>query len=338
MGQPGGHPTKGIMPLSGIHPAHHGWTPADIPGKNLKPMRSSSVPPTQFSPQTRIVDTVPAIYRGRLAPTPTGFLHIGHAATFWTAFQRASGGAITLRIEDLDPRRCRTEFVQAAIEDLRWLGISWDREPVFQSARRHLSLDAWRRLRDGGWIYPCRRSRKDVENAVQAPHHEEPLFPVAWRTSPDAACTFSSPDGVNWRFRVPDECISFHDENLGYVERVGQKDFGDFVVWNRENIPAYELAVVVDDLAMGITEVVRGADLLTSTARQLLIMRALDSSAPTFFHCPLLVDSSGRRLSKREGGLAIRNLRDSGLSPVDVLLLAAQSQCRSFVTILSPSK
>ena len=259
-------------------------------------------------------------YRGRLAPTPTGFLHVGHAATFWTAFQRAAGGSLALRIEDLDPHRCRKEFVQAAIDDLRWLGITWNGAPVFQSNRQHLYFQAWQRLRNGGWIYPCERSRKDVEAASHAPHHEEPIFPVAWRTRPSDGLGFSSPCGVSWRFRVPaDETISFIDGNLGPIHRTGQKDFGDFVVWNRENIPAYELAVVVDDLAMGVTEVVRGADLLTSTARQAMILRALGASPPSYFHCPLMVDSHGRRLSKREGGLSIRDLRASGLSPAEVL-------------------
>jgi len=286
-------------------------------------MFSPTDPPPLLSGSRPSGNQANAHYLGRLAPTPTGFLHVGHAATFWSAFQRAraAGGSVVLRIEDLDLRRCRTEFVRAAIEDLLWLGISWEGKPVFQSQQQPLYLDAWRRLRDGGWIYPCRHSRKDVANASLAPHHEEPLFPVALRSEPDEGLAFPSPDGVNWRFRVPDgETIFFQDGNLGLVERTAQKDFGDFVVWNHENVPAYELAVVVDDLAMGITEVVRGADLLTSTARQLLILRALKASPPRYFHCPLMVDANGRRLSKREGSLAIRTLRANGLSPSDVLI------------------
>ena len=280
----------------------------------------SSQPASLCCPEAREGANAPAGYRGRLAPTPTGFLHVGHAATFWSAFQRSAGGALALRIEDLDPHRCRGEFVQAAIDDLSWLGIAWEGEPVFQSKRRHLYLSAWRRLRDAGWVYPCRRSRKDVASASQAPHDEEPIFPVAWRTSLADALACPSPDGVNWRFRVPEgAALFFEDANLGPVERTGQRDFGDFVVWNHENIPAYELAVVVDDLDMGITEVVRGADLLTSTARQLLILRALEATPPCYFHCPLVVDGVGRRLSKREGGLAIRDLRARGLSPAEVL-------------------
>lgn len=287
-------------------------------------MCSPSDPPSPSSgfPASGSGGRAAARYLGRLAPTPTGLLHAGHASTFWTAFQRActGGGSLALRIEDLDPRRCRNEFTLAAIEDLRWLGIDWEGEPVCQSRRRHLYLEAWRQLRDGGWIYPCRRSRKDVAAASHAPHHEEPVFPVAWRTEPGAGLAFPSPAGVNWRFRVPDgEILRFDDANLGTIERTAQKDFGDFVVWNRDDIPAYELAVVVDDLAMGITEVVRGEDLLTSTARQLLIIRALNGTPPRYFHCPLVLDSSGHRLSKRGGGMSIRELRAAGLTPGELL-------------------
>ena len=252
-------------------------------------------------------------YLGRIAPTPTGFLHIGHAATFRTAFERAraAGGRVILRIEDLDPHRCRPEFAQAAIEDLRWLGIEWDGEPVYQSGRRELYLDAWRRLRDGGWIYPCTRSRKDVVEASLAPHEEEPVFSPEWRGDPAESLSHESPGGVNWRFRVPDHRrIAFQDGHFGIVEKTCLRDFGDFIVWNRDDIPAYELAVVVDDARM--TEVVRGADLLTSTARQILLHEALGQTPPSWFHCPLVCDASGQRLAKRSAGLSLRELRASG--------------------------
>jgi len=262
---------------------------------------------------------------GRIAPTPTGFLHLGHAATFWTAFRRTreAGGRVLLRIEDLDPRRCREEYVQAAIEDLRWLGIDWHGAPIFQSRRREHYLDAWRRLRDGGWIYPCPRSRKDT--ATLAPHEEEPVFPVAWRRDPAEARKHETPAGINWRFRVPDNRrISFEDGHFGFVEKTALHDFGDFLVWNRDDIPAYELAVVVDDA--GITEVVRGADLLTSTARQILLHEALGQSPPHWFHCPLVRDASGKRLAKRSAGLGIRELRAAGHSPDSLLALAFSMQ------------
>ncbi len=263
-------------------------------------------------------------YRGRLAPTPTGYLHLGHAATFQTVCQRATDGTLILRIEDLDPQRCKPEFVSAAVEDLRWLGFTWDQGPFLQSERREQYLEAFRKLLEGGFIYPCTRSRKDVASAALAPHEEEPVFPVEWR--PSGWAPVGEPSGFNWRFRVPDhEEIFFHDGNYGEIRR---RDFGDFLVWNRDDIPAYELAVVVDDMAMGITEVVRGADLLTSTARQLLLYRALGGEPPAFFHCDLLVDAQGRRLAKRDQALTIRTLRDQGWTVERVLAEAKNAPRR----------
>lgn len=267
------------------------------------------------------------MYRGRIAPTPTGFLHLGHAATFVTARDRAAGGTLIYRTEDLDPLRCRPEFAAAAMEDLRWLGLEWQEGPdvggpvgpYVQSARRDRYLSAWRHLRDGGWIYPCSRSRRDVAAAALAPHDDEPIFPVAWRGSVEDARRWDAPEGITWRFCVPEkETLRFRDGRLGVVEKSALRDFGDFVVWNRENVPAYELAVVVDDIAMGITEVVRGEDLLTSTARQLLLYRALQATPPAFFHCPLLRDASGRRLAKRDHALSLRTLRAHGWTPEKV--------------------
>lgn len=271
-------------------------------------------------------------YLGRLAPTPTGFLHLGHAVTFWTAGERAreAGGHVLLRIEDLDPRRCREEFSDSVIEDLRWLGIQWLGEPVRQSTRTPIYLDAWKRLRDGGWIYPCTRSRKDVALVSLAPHEEETLFPVEWRRDPSESLSHESPGEVNWRFRIPDgRLISFIDGCQGRVERVALRDFGDFLVWSREGIPAYELAVVVDDRL--ITEVVRGADLLTSTARQILLHEALGQVPPRWFHCPLVCDSTGKRLAKRSTGLGIRQLRQAGYSASETLALA-----RSMISTPAP--
>jgi len=263
-------------------------------------------------------------YRGRIAPTPTGFLHLGHAATFLTARDRAAGGTLIYRTEDLDPRRCRPEFAAAAMDDLRWLGLDWQEGPnvggpagpYVQSARLETYRTAWRHLRDGGWIYPCSRSRRDVAAAALAPHDDEPIFPVAWRGAVEDAVRWDDPAGITWRFQVPDgETLRFTDGRLGPVEKTALQDFGDFVIWNRENVPAYELAVVVDDAAMGITEVVRGEDLLTSTARQLLLYRALQSPPPAFYHGPLLRDPTGRRLAKRDKALSLRTLREQGYPP-----------------------
>jgi len=280
----------------------------------------TNLPPLSLGEISNCGQSKTPCYHGRIAPTPTGLLHLGHAATFARAHRRAreAGGRISLRIEDLDPHRCKAEFTGAAIEDLKWLGLDWDGEPVFQSQRRALHLQAWKLLRDSGHIYPCRHSRKEI--ATLAPHAEEPVFPPEWRTDPAEALDYSLPAGVNWRFRVPDgEKIAFDDGHFGRIEKTAGRDFGDFLVWNRDDIPAYELAVVVDDVSMGITEVVRGADLLTSTARQILLHRAFGSTPPAWFHCPLVCDQNGRRLAKRTGGLEIQSLRRSGKTPAEIL-------------------
>jgi glutamyl-tRNA synthetase len=269
-----------------------------------------------------------------LAPSPTGLLHLGHARTFWIAAQRAKerGGALILRNEDLDPQRSRAEFSRAMIEDLQWLGIRWTEGPdcggkfgpYAQSERRAHYLEVWRRLRDGGFIYPCTCSRKDLAQAASAPNDadDEPIYPGRCRGRMDAGA-FSSPAGVNWRFRVPEgERIGFSDLNMGPRSYVAGSDFGDFLVWRRDDVPSYQLAVVADDGAMEISEVVRGADLLKSTARQLLLLRALALPTPDYFHCELLRDEKGMRLAKRHDALSLRQLRESGMSPEAVVELA----------------
>ena len=271
------------------------------------------------------------LYRGRLAPSPTGFLHRGHARTFWIAAQRARerGGTLILRNEDLDVDRCRPEFTSAMLEDLRWLGIEWtegpDRGgpygPYSQSERRAFYLAAWGKLRDGNFIYPCTCSRKDVAEAARAPNEadDEPIYSGRCRCRTDAA-EFRAPAGVNWRFRVPDgEEIRLADLHLGPRAWIAGRDFGDFVVWRRDDVPAYQLAVVVDDANMGITEVVRGADLLKSTARQMLLCRALGLFVPSHYHCELVRDEAGVRLAKRHDALSLRHLRESGMTPAQVL-------------------
>ena len=270
-------------------------------------------------------------YRGRLAPSPTGLLHCGHARTFWTAYRRAQeqGGALILRNEDLDFQRCREEFARAMLEDLRWLGIHWSEGPDLggpcgpysQSERRAFYLGAWEKLRAGNFIYPCTCSRKDVAEAARAPNDsdDEPIYSGRCRCRTDAA-EFRVPVGVNWRFRVPDgEGIPFVDLRLGPQNWIAGKDFGDFVVWRRDDVPAYQLAVVVDDAQMGITEVVRGADLLKSTARQILLHRALALAAPAYYHCELVCDDSGVRLAKRHDALSIRHLREAGKTPAQLI-------------------
>lgn len=267
-------------------------------------------------------------YRGRLAPSPTGYLHLGHARTFWTAQERCleRGGTLVLRNEDLDRDRCKPPFVQAMLEDLAWFGFRWQEgpdcggpfAPYVQSQRLPVYRAALEALRRGGWIYPCRCSRQDVLRSLRAPHagEEEPIYPGTCRPGSEVARPAQANARVSWRFRVPDgEEVRFVDGGLGAQAYVCGRDFGDFVVWRHDDVPAYQLAVVVDDAAMGITEVVRGADLLASTARQLLLYRALGRVPPAFHHCPLVLDEQGRRLAKRHDALSLRALREQGLLP-----------------------
>lgn len=274
-----------------------------------------------------------AAYRGRLAPTPTGLMHVGHARTFSLAARRAeaAGGALIMRIEDLDGSRCRPEFTEAALEDLRWLGLRWQEgpdvggpcAPYVQSRRLPWFSEVWRRLHASGCIYPCDKSRKDVERALTAPHAEddaEPIFPPSLRPPSDAGRDAHGPGSTNWRFRVPDgEVIAYDDALQGPQSFLAGDRFGDFLVWRKDGMPSYELSVVADDHAMGVTEVVRGADLLLSTARQILLYRALGWREPAWAHAPLITDSAGRRLAKRSDALSIRALRVKGFSPAEVL-------------------
>jgi glutamyl/glutaminyl-tRNA synthetase len=285
-----------------------------------------------------------------MAPSPTGYLHVGHARTFFTAFKRArdAEGALVLRMEDLDQERSRRVYAEAAIEDLRWLGIDWQEGPdnpgpgavgpgggrpgggpgdtgpyglYAQSERGALYQAAWRTLVERGFLFPCRCSRKDLAGAASAPHEgadvdDEPVYPGTCRALALRAAEFWTSEeagGVNWRFRVPDgEAIEFVDANLGPQRFQAGVDFGDFVVMRRDGVASYQLACVVDDAAMRITEVVRGADLLKSTARQMLLNRALGYENPAWFHCALVTDGSGRRLAKRHDALSVRALRERG--------------------------
>jgi glutamyl/glutaminyl-tRNA synthetase len=266
------------------------------------------------------------IYRGRLAPSPTGYLHLGHARTFWVAQQRAeaAGGELLLRNDDLDAARCRPEFVVAMREDLHWFGLRWREPMISQSERIPLYREALIRLHAGGCIYPCSRSRRDVLAAASAPHdadeNDEPLYPPEFR--PPADFSFPPPGNpvtTNWRFRVPDgDRLEFTDSHFGPQHAVAGRDFGDFLVWRKDDLPSYQLASVVDDAALGITEVVRGADLLKSTFRQLLLFRALHQAAPAFHHCPLVTDEAGVRLAKRHDALSLRALRGSGKTPEEL--------------------
>ena len=272
-------------------------------------------------------------YRGRIAPTPTGRLHLGHAQTFWIAHQRArqADGKLVYRTEDLDPQRCKTDFTKAALDDLKWLGIGWDEgpdcggphAPYTQSQRFAYYRERLETLKSLGLAYPCRCSRRDVREAVTAPHEkgDEPVYPGTCRPPLGQAAAFDveSAPRVNWRFRVPDgETVAFEDRRFRSQSFLAGDDFGDFILWRHDDVPSYQLAVVADDHDMGITEVVRGEDLLKCTARQLLIYRALGWEAPAHHHCPLVKDDSGQRLAKRNDALSLRAMRESGATPDEI--------------------
>jgi glutamyl/glutaminyl-tRNA synthetase len=276
-------------------------------------------------------------YRGRLAPSPTGHLHLGHARTFWVAQERAraNGGVLILRNEDLDSTRFKMEFAMGMIEDLRWFGFEWQEgpdcggpfAPYNQSERFSFYRAALEKLRTGDFIYPCTCSRKDIRAATRAPHandDDEPIYPGTCRRNSELRISNDRSNlqfairqsKFSWRFRVTDgDVISFTDGNGGEQKFVAGKDFGDFVVWRHDDVPAYQLACVADDAAMQITEVVRGADLLISTARQILLYRAIGLPPPIFFHCELMLDETGERLAKRHNALSLRKLRELGETP-----------------------
>ena len=261
--------------------------------------------------------------RGRFAPSPSGRMHLGNlfcALLSWLSV-KSRGGEWILRIEDLDTARCRPEYVRQVEEDLRWLGLAWDEggsaggpdAPYFQSERTELYEAALARLRGMGLVYPCFCTRAQL-HAASAPHREDGLtvYPGTCRglTPEDIARREAAGRKGALRLRVPEESITFTDGHLGEVTEYLPTDCGDFLLRRSDGLFAYQLAVVVDDAAMGVTEVVRGADLLSSTPRQLLLYRLLGETAPAFFHFPLLLSPDGRRLSKRDGDLGLASLRE----------------------------
>jgi glutamyl/glutaminyl-tRNA synthetase len=280
------------------------------------------------------------LYIGRLAPSPTGLLHLGHARTFFIAHQRAraANGILYLRDEDIDPQRSRPEFSAAMREDLLWLGLSWD-AALRQSDRLPLYLAALQQLLDAGLAYPCSCSRRDLALSIHAPHEDpaaesddEPVYNNRCRPNHPAGILLNSrrPRRTTYRFRTPDHTpVSFADLHAGPQTFTTSTDFGDFLIWRKPltsdpsdiGLPSYQLACVVDDALTHVTEVVRGCDLLKSTARQILLQRALHYPTPAYFHCDLMRDTHGIRLAKRHDALALRTLRAQGLSPTDILAL-----------------
>jgi glutamyl-tRNA synthetase len=278
--------------------------------------------------------------RGRFAPSPTGPLHLGNARTAllsWLA-ARAGGGGYVMRVEDLDGPRVRPGLEARLLAELRWLGLDWDEgpdvggpsAPYRQSERLPRYAAALARLREAGLAYPCFCSRAEIAAASQAPHgpgDEGPRYPGTCRDlAPAEVARRASARPPAWRFRVAPGVVAFVDGVHGPARHDVLAETGDFVVARADGVPAYQLAVVVDDAAMGIEEVVRGDDLLPSTARQLLLYRALGLTAPRFAHVPLVTGEDGARLAKRHGALSLGELRERGADPRAVAgLLAALS-------------
>lgn len=257
--------------------------------------------------------------KGRYAPSPTGLIHVGNARTALAAWLsvRSRGGSFVWRLEDIDGPRVVPGMAEAAMEDLAWLGLDWDEGPYIQSERSAFYEEALARLAAAGRVFPCRRSRKDLQSIASAPHGPEGSapYPAAFRPERLAADWFEQVADAAIRFQVHDRPVEWIDRVHGrQTERVGQT-VGDFVLKRRDGLYAYQLAVVVDDLLMGIDEVVRGADLLDSTARQIQLIEALGGTPPAYAHVPLVVNAQGEKLSKRDAGLTLRSLRETGMQP-----------------------
>ena len=269
--------------------------------------------------------------RGRYAPSPTGRLHVGSARTALAAWLsvRARGGVFVMRVEDLDGPRTVPGMAEAILEDLAWLGIDWDAGPArggphgpyTQSERFHLYEAALDRLHGLERLFPCRHSRKDLQRLATAPHGGGgvPPYPAALRPNGlepgwfDAHRNGASDAAL--RFLVHDRPVTFEDRVYGILTEPVHETVGDFVLKRRDGVYAYQLAVVVDDLMMGITEVVRGEDLLASTARQIQLIDALGGARPAYGHVPLVVNAEGQKLSKRDQSLTLASLRAAGVRP-----------------------
>ncbi|MGH7806016.1 MAG: tRNA glutamyl-Q(34) synthetase GluQRS, partial [Candidatus Binatia bacterium] len=279
---------------------------------------------------------------GRLAPTPSGLLHLGNARSFLLAWlwARREGGRVLLRIEDVDLPRCRPEYRAAILRDLEWLGLDWDELVEDQSRRFPLYREHLERLARAGLAYPCTCSRRDIEEASSAPHGDEgPIYPGTcrdrWRDAAEARDAGGRDPA--WRFRWEGAPMRLRDEIEGDVV-VDPASLGDFVVWRREELASYQLAVAVDDAAQGVTQVLRGRDLLQSTARQLALDDALGLRGPArWAHVPFLLDREGGRMAKRDASLALATLRENGVDPRRVVgLLARTAGLAAAVRALAP--
>lgn len=264
-------------------------------------------------------------YRGRFAPSPTGDLHVGSASTALVAwlFARSAGGELALRVEDIDPPRVVAFAERRQLDDLRWLGLDWDEgpdvggpfAPYRQSERRALHDAAIAELVSRGETYLCDCSRAEIARVASAPHagDEGPRYPGTCRPHGMRERAWKRPPAL--RVALPDETIVIDDAIAGRVEQNPWREVGDFVLVRGDGVLAYQLAVVVDDLAMRVTDVVRGRDLLASAPRQALLARMLGGSPPGFAHAPLVVGPNGERLAKRAAGTRIADARDAGVAP-----------------------
>ena len=256
--------------------------------------------------------------------------HVGNARTYLAAWlsARSRGGSVRLRIEDIDSPRIKAGAAEQSLDDLRWLGIDWDGEVITQTGRLPHYEYALEELRHRELIYPCTCTRGDIATAASAPHagNEGPAYPgtCSHRRAADAAQLIAEGKSFAWHFRVT-ESPGFTDLFAGPQQIDLRQLGGDFVVWKNSGTPAYQLAVVVDDAAMGITEVIRGDDLLPSTPRQLLLYCALGLAPPAFAHIPLVVGADGRRLAKRHGDTRLAALRAAGVKPEALVGLLAWS-------------
>ncbi len=261
---------------------------------------------------------------GRFAPTPSGRMHLGNAASCLVAWlaARAAGGRMVLRIEDLDPRAQSREAARLIMDDLAWLGLDWDEGPFWQSERGDVYAEAIAKLQDEGLTYPCFCTRSEL-HAASAPHASDGTYVYAGTCrdlSAEEVARRSETRPPATRLRVPESTdpastIRFTDLAFGPVEENLAQECGDFLVRRSDGVVAYQLAVVVDDAEMGVTQVVRGRDLLGSVARQIYLGKLLGFEAPSYGHIPLLVAPDGRRLSKRERDLDLGALRERYAGP-----------------------
>jgi glutamyl-tRNA synthetase len=268
---------------------------------------------------------------GRLAPSPTGLLHLGHARTFLLAYWhiRSRAGTLLMRMEDLDGPRAEARFADAALRDLDWLGLTWDGPVWLQSDGLPRLNSAVSALLEAGKAYPCVCSRGDVLRAQSAPHagSSEPRYPGTCRGRFTSFAQAEAETGrtAGARLLVPEAEIHIVDGVSGASTWNVARDVGDFLIAKRDKAPAYQLAVVVDDAAQGVTEVLRGDDLLPSAARQWHVQTALGLAHPAWFHVPLVSDEGGRRLAKREADLGLAELRAGGTDPRAIVAWAARS-------------